>query len=124
MREMLYSETAIAEGIINFPDHPKLAIAAGKELCERVLEPLYEKFGRIVLRSAYRSPAVNQRGNEKRFNCARNQVNYGRHIWDVLDADGYMGAMACIVIPSFLPHYEATGDWTQLARWIHKNIPE
>ena len=42
MREMLYSE------IPNIPDDPDLAIAAGTQLCEELLEPLHATFGHIA----------------------------------------------------------------------------
>ena len=47
------------------PDHPEKPIYTGTQLCEQLLEPLQDKFGRITIRSAYRSPSVNQLGNEK-----------------------------------------------------------
>ena len=65
MRDFLYSEIANWYGVPNFPDHPEKAIYTGTQLCKQLLEPLQEKFGRIAIRSAYRSPQVNQLGNEK-----------------------------------------------------------
>ena len=62
MREFLYSEISQIEGIPNIPDDPELAIAAGKKLCENVLEPLQDALGRISIRSAYRSCEVNAKG--------------------------------------------------------------
>ena len=64
MREFLYSEISQIEGIPNIPDDPDLAIAAGKNLCEKVLEPLQEALGRISIRSAFRARAVNAKGAE------------------------------------------------------------
>ncbi|XGV99077.1 MAG: hypothetical protein ACAF41_09085 [Leptolyngbya sp. BL-A-14] len=121
MREFLYSEISQIEGIPNIPDDPDLAIAAGKKLCENVLEPIQDALGRISVRSAYRSCEVNQRGNEKGFNCAENEKNYAGHIWDRRDGE-YMGATACVIVTSFLPYYDRTKDWTTLAWWIHDNI--
>lgn len=122
MREFLYSEISQIEGISNIPDDPELAIAAGKKLCENVLEPIQNALGRISIRSAYRSCKVNQRGAEKDWNCASNEANYAHHIWDVKDKNGFMGATACIVVTSFIPYYEQTHDWTALAWWIHDQI--
>lgn len=124
MREFLYSEISQIEGIPNIPDHPELAIAVGKNLCEKVLEPIQDRLGRVSIRSAYRSCAVNAKGAESsnQYNCASNESNYAGHIWDVKDADGYMGATACIVVPSFASYYERTQDWTALAWWIHDHI--
>jgi len=74
MRDFLYSEIAAMHGFSNVPEAPDLAIAAGTKLCEELLEPLQETFGRIAIRSSYRSPEVNRFGNENGLNCARNEV--------------------------------------------------
>ena len=126
MRDFLHSEISQIEKIPNIPDNPEIAIEAGKGLCENILEPIQDALGRICIRSAYRSCAVNAKGaeNKNQYNCSRNESNYAQHIWDMKDADGYMGATACIVVTSFLPYYEKTGDWQALAWWIHDNIPE
>jgi len=123
MRDFLFSEISQIEGVSNIPDNPDLAIEVGKMLCSEVLEPIQEKLGRISIRSAFRSAAVNQIGNEKKYNCASNEANYAGHIWDHLDSDGCKGATACIVVNSFIPYYEETGNWQALAWWIHDNIP-
>ena len=124
MRDFLYSEIAQIEGIANIPDDPDAAIEAGKQLCTNILEPLQAQFGRISIRSAYRSPEVNQIGNEKGFNCASNEANYGHHIWDYKDSNGHQGATACIVVNAFVDYYEKTGHWQALAWWIHDHIPQ
>lgn len=54
MRDFLFSDIATIHGMANVPDNPDLAIAAGKQLCEQLLEPLQDTFGRIAIRSAYR----------------------------------------------------------------------
>ena len=131
MRDMLYSEIANLHGIQNIPDDPNLAVEAGKRLCEELLEPLHATFGHVSIRSAYRSIAVNEFGNsmqlkkKKGYNCAGTEENYSRHIWDKRDAEGCMGAMACIVIPWFVDRYkEGKGaPWQALAWWIHDHLP-
>jgi len=125
MRDFLYSEISQIEKIANIPDDPDLAIEAGKGICENILEPIQDSLGRIYIRSAYRSCAVNAKGaeNKNQYNCSRNESNYAGHIWDVRDSNGFIGATACIVVTSFLPYYEKTGDWQALAWWIHDNIP-
>ena len=123
MRDFLYSEISQIDGIPNIPDFPDRAIEAGRQLCEQLLEPLQDRFGRIAIRSAYRAPAVNAKGAEDGNNCAKNESNYAAHIWDYPDADGHLGATACIVVPALLPWYDQTGDWTPLAWWIHDNLP-
>jgi len=70
MRDFLYSEVANFYGIPNIPDDPDLAIAAGKHLCEELLEPLQSTFGRITIRSGYRAPEVNRVCNENHLGCA------------------------------------------------------
>lgn len=122
MREFLYSEIANIAGIQNIPDNPNLAIKVGAKLCEEILEPLHDKFGRIAIRSAFRSCAVNQYGNEHNHSCSRNEANYAGHIWDKLDANGKMGATATIIIPAFYDKFSNDGDWQQLAWWIHDHI--
>src|SRR5947207_2329626 len=75
MRDFLYSEIANLYGIQNIPDDPDLAIAAGKRLCEELLEPLCATFGRIAVRSAYRCCEVNDFCNKNKFSCASNESN-------------------------------------------------
>lgn len=123
LRDFLYSEIAVINGFQNLPDDPDLAIAAGTALCEHLLEPLQARFGRLSIRSAYRSPEVNSFGNAHDLNCAQNEKNYAGHIWDRRDARGRMGATACIVVNRFIPYYERTGDWEAMAWWVHDHLP-
>lgn len=124
MRDFLYSEISQIEGIANIPDDPELAILAGKSLCVNVLELLQSVLGRISIRSAYRSCAVNAKGaeNKNQYNCSRNEANYAGHIWDRRDENGHIGATACIIVNSFIPYYEKTNHWQALAWFIHENI--
>lgn len=96
MREFLYSEVAVFNGMMNVPDDIDKAVRAGSQLCELLLEPLHDAFGRIHIRSGYRSRAVNAAGVKQ--NCAAN--NDGAHTWDHSSKNHGMGAMACISIPS------------------------
>ena len=129
MRDFLYSEISNLHGIPNIPDDPDLAIAAGRQLCDNLLEPLQDTFGRIAVRSAFRSCDVNGFGAEQQksgkagYNCASNEANYAAHIWDRRDVDGRMGATACIVIPWFADQYESGRDWRDLAWWVHDHLP-
>lgn len=123
MRDFLYSEIANFYGIPNIPENPDLAIEVGKRLCGELLEPLNATFGRVAIRSAYRSPTVNALGNEKGHSCASNEKNYAGHIWDRLDSDGCRGAMASVVVPWFADRYAAGADWKSLAYWIHDHLP-
>ena len=126
MREMLYSEIANFHGIPNVPDDPDLAVAAGTRLCEELLEPLHATFGHVTIRSAFRSVAVNTCGHERSsrgYNCGETTWNHARHVWDRRDAGGFMGATACIVIPWFIPRYEAGTPWQAMAWWVHDHLP-
>jgi len=105
MRDFLYSEISNFYGVPNIPEDPGLAIKNGKRLCEDLLEPMQATFGRIAIRSAYRSPTVNALGNEKGHNCGSNKSNFAGHIWDMPDEAGRHGAMACVVVPWFTTRY-------------------
>ena len=91
--------------------------------------PTIPTWRRIAIRSAYRSREVNALGNRMQregkagYNCATNEANAGMHIWDMRDAEGHMGAMACVVVPRFWDQHQKPGDWQILARWIDENLP-
>ncbi|OGT01834.1 MAG: hypothetical protein A2Z65_09150 [Gallionellales bacterium RIFCSPLOWO2_02_58_13] len=123
MREFLYSEIGNIHGMPNIPDDPDLAIAAGTRLCTELLEPLQNTFGRVAIRSSYRSPSINKFGNQNKLNCASNENNFAAHIWDKRDSNGCMGATACIVIPWFADRYEKGADWQSMAWYIHDHLP-
>jgi len=123
MRDFLHSEIANLHGMPNIPDDPDLAIDVGTHLCGEILEPLQRQFGRIAIRSAFRSCTVNQFGNEHGYSCARNETNYGAHIWDRRNAAGHKGAMACVAVPSLTDFLVDGGDWRAMAWWIHDHLP-
>lgn len=126
MREFLHSEISQIECIPNIPHHPEIAIKYGSLLCERVLEPIQEYFGRISIRSGYRSPEINALGaiNRNQYNCASNDRNVSRHIWDYPNLKGHYGATSCIVICKQVDHFISTGDWKCVTNWIRENVPE
>lgn len=129
MRDFLFSEIAATHGLSNVPTDPDLAIEAGTKLCVELLEPLQRAFGRVAIRSAYRSEEVNELGNsmmkagKNGYNCAGNESNYAHHIWDRRDKNDHLGATACIVLPQFVDACPNPGDWTRLAWWIHDHLP-
>ncbi len=123
MRDFLYSEISSFHGIPNIPDNPDLAIAAGTKLCTELLEPLKANFGDLSIRSSYRNATVNAYGNKHNLNCANPERAKGRHVWDHLDGNGHMGAMACVLVPWFTDKYAAGADWRALAWWIHDHLP-
>lgn len=124
MRNFLHSEISNFYGIPNIPDDPDLAIAAGRKLCEELLEPLRATFfGNLAIRSSFRSAAVNGFGHENGLSCAANEINASRHIWDRRDTEGHMGAMACVVVPWFADRYAEGTDWRAMAWWVHDHLP-
>lgn len=120
MREFLYSEIGNFHQIQNIPDDPDLAIARGRAFCETLLDPLQETFGRIAVRSGYRSAMLNTFGNENGLNCARNAYPLECHIWDRPEVEV---AGASIVIPWFADRYEQGRDWRDLAWWLYDHLP-
>jgi hypothetical protein len=123
LRDFLHSEIADFYRIPNILDDPDLAIEAGRHLCEELLEPLQAAFGRLHIRSGYRSAQVNEFGNRNDLNCSTNASTAADHIWDRRDEHGFMGATACIVIPWLIDNHHHEGDWQKLAWWIHDKLP-
>jgi hypothetical protein len=122
-RDFLYSEIGNFHVIPNLPEDTELFVAAGQALCAQLLDPLVETFGPIAVRSAYRSPTVNQFGNENDLKCARNAANYAGHIWDRRDGAGRMGACVSVVVTWFADQYNQGRDWRDLAWWVHDHLP-
>ncbi|MEL6886926.1 MAG: hypothetical protein AAFY39_02620 [Pseudomonadota bacterium] len=122
MRDFLYSEIGNFHQIQNLPRNPDLAIANGRMLCTELLDPLEETFGRLAIRSGYRSPELNQFGNENKLNCARNDNPLECHIWDWADGDDAIAGTS-LAIPWFADGYAAGRDWRDLAWWIHDHLP-
>lgn len=124
MRQFLHSEIGQAYGILNMPDDPDLAVEAARGLCEHILEPLTDEFGPLIVRSGYRSPRLNAFGAKTGLACAGNEKNRAYHCYDLLDLDGFMGAAACIIIPSALDGDEPRfTDWRELAWHIDATLP-
>lgn len=119
LRDFLYSEIGQIYNIPNIPDHPALAIQRGQQLCQQLLDPLSDTFGRIGIRSGYRSAALNAFGNQHNLNCARNDHPGESHIWD---RPGRAVAGVSIVIPWFADHYAQGRDWRDLAWWLHDHL--
>lgn len=119
LRDFLHSEISAFHGIPNIPQDPDRVIAHGRALCELLLDPLEETFGRIAVRSGYRSPALNAYGNANGLNCARNDNPIECHIWD---RAGPAIAGASVVIPWFADRYAQGRDWRDLAWWMHDHL--
>ncbi len=122
MRDFLYSEIGNFHRVQNLPRDPDRAIAHGRELCTQLLDPLEETFGRLAIRSGYRSPELNEFGNENKLNCARNNNPIECHIWDWGQGDQAIAGTS-LAIPWFTDQYEQGRDWRDLAWWIHDHLP-
>lgn len=122
MRDFMYSEISGFHGHPNVPENPDLAIENGRAFCMALLDPLEETFGRVAVRSGYRSPDLNRYGNENKLNCARNDHPLECHIWDRGSGDAAI-AGASIVIPWFADQYDKGRDWRDLAWWLHDHLP-
>lgn len=120
MRDFLYSEIGNFHQVQNVPDTPDLAIERGRVFCETILEPMQDSFGRLAVRSGYRSATLNGYGNANKLNCASNDNPLECHIWDLPD---HPVAGASIVVPWFADRYKAGRDWRDLAWWIHDHLP-
>ncbi|MEO9779374.1 MAG: hypothetical protein ABJH07_15285 [Sedimentitalea sp.] len=121
MRDFLYSEIANMHELSNIPEDPDRVIENGRAFCQTLMDPLEETFGRIAVRSGYRSPSLNRFGNENRLNCARNDNPLECHIWDRGEGDQRI-AGASVVIPWFADQYESGRDWRDLAWWLHDHL--
>lgn len=122
MRDFMYSEISGFHGRANVPENPDLAIENGCAFCATLLDPLEETFGRVAVRSGYRSPDLNRYGNQNKLNCARNDHPFECHIWDRDSGDNAI-AGASIVIPWFADQYDQGRDWRDLAWWLHDHLP-
>jgi zinc D-Ala-D-Ala carboxypeptidase len=57
LKELTKSETATRLGLNNTPDDT--ALTNLKTLCEKVLQPVRDHYGKVTVNSAYRSPEAN-----------------------------------------------------------------
>lgn len=122
MRDFMYSEISGFHGIPNVPENPDLTLENGRAFCTTLLDPLEETFGRVAVRSGYRSPDLNRYGNENKLNCARNDNPLECHIWDYFAGEKAI-AGASVVIPWFADQYQDGRDWRDLAWWLHDHLP-
>ena len=122
MRDFMYSEINGFHGVPNVPENPSLVLEHGRKFCTQLLDPLEETFGRVAVRSGYRSPQLNAYGNKNKLNCARNDNPVECHIWDLYQGEEAV-AGASVVVPWFADQYADGRDWQDLAWWIHDHLP-
>ena len=80
LRDLLFSTEAAALGFNNFPEHPNLVIAAGRALCDTVLEPVLAHFGRFAVTFGYQSREASEAGSLK--SSSSNPRSSNPHQWD------------------------------------------
>ena len=122
LRDFLMSEIAAFHGLPNIPDRPDLVIAHGRALCETLLDPLEETFGRLAIRSGYRSAALNGFGNARGLSCAATDWPRECHVWDRGEGAAAV-AGASVAIPWFADRYAQGRDWRDLAWWLYDHLP-
>ena len=93
--ELTKSDTAIRKGIDNNPNADQ--VEKLKALCENILQPVRDHFGRVKVTSGYRSPELCQ--------AIGSSVNSQHAKAEAADFE-------CIGV-----------DNTELSDWIHKNLP-
>ena len=81
LRDFLYSTECAALGLSNYPENPETVIRAGRELCERLLEPILAYFGRFAITFGYQCrQGVEAKWSEKMRQEKRRSSS--PHQWD------------------------------------------
>lgn len=80
LRDFLFSIEAASQGLSNYPEHPELVIAAGKALCEKILEPTLAHFGRFAITFGYQCRQAIEVHIPKSERSNRHSSN--PHMWD------------------------------------------
>jgi hypothetical protein len=65
LRDFLFSTEAASMGLSNFPEHPERVIAAGKALCDKILEPTLKHFGQFAITFGYQCRQAIEAGMSK-----------------------------------------------------------
>ena len=81
LRDFLFSTESAARGFTNYPEDPDMVIRSGKALCEKILEPILARWGRVWITFAYMS----REGIEHGLSEAKRQANprsSDPHMWD------------------------------------------
>lgn len=81
LRDFLYSTDSDFRGICNMPRDRELVIRSGKALCENILEPIIEQWGRFFITFGYQSRI----GIEADWSAAKRKLNptsSNPHQWD------------------------------------------
>jgi zinc D-Ala-D-Ala carboxypeptidase len=108
--ELTSSSRARAQGIDNRPGERE--IAALRNLCAVILEPIRERFGAVIVSSGYRSRALNALVG----GATRSQHVRGEAADIVVRTTSVTGLFQWIVLESKLPFDQVIGEF---GRWVH-----
>lgn len=81
LRDFLYSSDSDFRGISNMPEDRELVIRSGKALCQNILEPITEKFGKLFITFGFQA----KDGIEADWSPAKRKENprsSSPHCWD------------------------------------------
>lgn len=81
LRDFLYSTESAALGLSNLPENPLMVIKAGKALCEHLLEPILDRFGRFAITFGYQCRTGVERHISQRKRL-ENPHSSSPHQWD------------------------------------------
>ena len=81
LRDFLFSTECAARGLSNYPEDPDMVIRAGKALCEKLLEPIRERWGHVITTFGYQSREDIEWGWSKGRREA-NRHSSSPHMWD------------------------------------------
>lgn len=118
LRDLLFSTECSALGLSNYPEHPDVVIRAGRKLCERLLEPILEKFGRFSIIFGFQCrEAVERHMSAKQR--AENPRSSSPHQWDRGTFDDNVYARVDI-----LPFCVEDGEVTkhEFGHWLMHNL--
>ena len=123
LRDFLHSEIADFYGCRTFRTIRNWRSPPARDCAKNCWSRLQRTFGRLHIRSGYRSRAVNEFGNRNKLNCSTNAASAADHIWDMRDAEA-----AWVRRPAWSCHGSGTGaqhvgGWQALAWWIHDHLP-
>lgn len=126
LRDFLYSTEASLMGLANHPEDLDMVIRAGKALCEKVLEPITEQFGRPAITYGYACRDAIEAGYE-----ITNPKSSAPHQWDRGTFDDEVYARVDILpfcVEDGLVSKHGFGRWLMynldidlLQQWTHSN---
>jgi hypothetical protein len=80
LRPFLFSTESASLGLSNYPDRPDLVIAAGRALCDKILEPVLAQFGNFAVIFGHQCHQAIETG---KLRCRKsNPRSSNPHQWD------------------------------------------